>query len=139
MTTTSPGPEHERAEILRIDREWAAAAASGRDLDRVVSFWSEDATVFPPGAPAVAGRAAIRDYVAKGFQMPGFSITWETTQLVVSPAGDFAYGTGPNRFTFQGPDGNLITAHGKAVTVWRKDPAGWKCVIDIWNDAPPAA
>ncbi len=137
--TIVEGPEADRVEILRLDKEWAAAAATGQDLDRILSFWSDDATIFPPGSPALVGKAAIRQFVATGFQTPGFSVTWQTTRLTVSPAGDFAYGVGPNRFTYQGPDGKLVTAQGKAVTIWRKEPSGWKCVIDIWNDDPSTA
>jgi ketosteroid isomerase-like protein len=87
-TQSDGGPEAERAEILRLDKEWAAVAAAGQDLDRILSFWSDDATLFPPGAPALAGKAAIRQFVATGLQTPGFSVTWQTTQLTVSPAGE---------------------------------------------------
>jgi ketosteroid isomerase-like protein len=128
-------PEAVRAEILRLDEEWAEAAGA-RDVERTVSYWADDAVVFPPGMKAVVGKAAIRDYVRGGFATPGFSITWKTTHVVLSSAADFAYGTGSNRVTYSDPDGRVVTAVGKAVTVWRKDPAGWKCVIDIWNEAP---
>jgi hypothetical protein len=38
-----------------------------------------------------------------------------------------------------GPDGTPVTVDGKAVTIWRREKDGsWKCVVDIWNDAPPA-
>lgn len=127
-----------RAEILRVDKEWATAASLGTDLERVLSFWSDDATVFPPGAPAVVGKAAIREYASASFRTPGFSVCWETTDVTVSPSGDFAYGVGQNRFTLPGPDGKPFTAHGKVVTIWRKDPMGWKCVMDIWNQDPTA-
>jgi ketosteroid isomerase-like protein len=50
----------ERAELLRRDAEWAAAASEGRDVERILSFWTEDAVVLPPGLPAVAGKAALR-------------------------------------------------------------------------------
>jgi ketosteroid isomerase-like protein len=136
---TTTDREAVRAEILRVDKEWAAAAASGTDLELALSFWSDDAAVFPPGAPAVVGKAAIREYVSGSFRMPGFSVWWETTDVTASPSGDLAYAVGRNRFTFPGPEGRPVTVHGKVVTVWRKDPTGWKCVIDIWNDDPKAA
>jgi ketosteroid isomerase-like protein len=100
-----------------------------------VSFWADDAIVFPPGSPAVAGKSAIREFVAKGFQTPGFSISWKTTTVAVSRSGDIAYRTGTNRVTFSAPDGKQVTVEGKAVAVWRREKDGaWKCVIDIWND-----
>lgn len=131
-------PADAASEILRVDAEWSRAAQS-RDLDRILSFWAEDAIVYPPGAPALVGKAAIREYVAKSLQISGFAISWKTEHAVVSKSGDMAYATGTNRVTFPGPDGKPITVEGKAVTVWRKQTDGsWKCVIDIWNDlAPP--
>ena len=45
-----------KAEILRLDAEWARAAEAG-DLEKTLAYWSDDASVFPPGSPAlVASR-----------------------------------------------------------------------------------
>ena len=122
-------------QIRRIDAEWSEAAQD-RNVERVLSFWADDAIVLPPGSPAVAGKAAIREFVVKSFQMPGFSISWKTTDVVVSRSGDFAYATGANRVTFNRADGSHVAVEGKAVTVWRRGTDGlWKCVVDIWNDA----
>lgn len=131
-------PTDVQSQILRLDADWSRAAQD-RDVDRVVSFWADDAIVFPPGSPAVAGKAAIREFVAKSFQTPGFSISWKTTTVAVSRGGDIAYTTGTNRVTFSTPDGKQVTVEGKAVAVWRREKDGaWKCVIDIWNDASPS-
>ena len=128
-------PTEEQSRILRLDAEWSRAAQD-RDVDRAVSFWAEDAIVFPPGSPPVAGKAAIREFVVKSFQTPGFGISWKTATVTVSRGGDMAYTTGTNRVTFVGPDGKQVGIEGKAVTVWRRENDGtWKCVIDIWNDA----
>jgi uncharacterized protein (TIGR02246 family) len=125
-----------KEEILRLDSEWARAAEAG-DLERVLSYWSDDAAVFPPGSPALLGKAAIREYVAQSLRTPGFRITWKTNDVRVAKSGDLAYGVGTNRVSFDGPDGTPVVLEGKAVTVWRKDAAGaWKCVVDIWNDVP---
>jgi uncharacterized protein (TIGR02246 family) len=130
-------PPDARSEILRADVEWLQAVQA-RDVDRAVSFWADDAIVFPPGSPAVEGKAAIREYVTKSFQTPGFTVSWKTSAVELSGSGDVAYATGTNRVTFNAPDGKLVTVDGKAVTVWRRQKDGaWKCVIDIWNDAPP--
>ena len=98
---------------------------------------SNDASVFPPGSPALVGKDAIRAYIAQSLQMPGFRISWKTNEVTVAESGDLAYGVGTNRVSFSGPDGKPVTVEGKAVTIWRKDSAGaWKCVVDIWNDVP---
>jgi uncharacterized protein (TIGR02246 family) len=124
-----------QAQILRLDEDWSRAAAEGRNVDHVVSFWAEDAIVLPPGSPPVVGKSAIREFVAKSFQTPGFRISWKTTDVTVARSGDLAYATGANRITFNGPDGKQVAVEGKGVTVWRREKDGaWKCVIDIWND-----
>jgi ketosteroid isomerase-like protein len=129
--------EKERAAILEVDKQWANAAAEGRDIDHIVSFLTDDATIFPPGSPAVVGKDAIRRFVQESLATPGFSIRWETTNVTLSPDGTLAYATGKNQSTFNDPQGKQVTVYGKGVTVWRKEPSGvWKCVIDIWNEDP---
>lgn len=123
-----------RADLLQTDQDWAAAAFAGTDLDLVASYWSDDAVIFPPEAPEIRGKAAIREFLAGTADIPGFSVSWEPTEVVVSPGGDFGYSTGPNRFTVPDADGNLVTIPGRYVTVWQKQPDGaWKCVLDTWN------
>ncbi len=39
----------ERSLLLQRDAEWAAAASEGLDLERVLSYWTDDAIVMPPG------------------------------------------------------------------------------------------
>jgi ketosteroid isomerase-like protein len=129
-----PSADRDPESLLRVDREWAAAAAEGKDLDRIVGYWSDDATVFPAGAPVIHGKAAIRDYVRQSLAIPGFHITWHTDQVTISADGTMAYASGVNAITVPGPDGKPITLSGRGVTVWRRTAAGeWKCVVDIWN------
>ena len=125
------------AEVRRTDAEWLKAVEA-RDSDRALSYWADDAIVFPPGSPAVSGKAAIREFVAKSFSTPGFSITWKTEAVVVSNSGDFAYTTDTNRVTVNAPDGKQVVIDGKGVSIWRRQKDGaWKCVVDIWNDVAP--
>ena len=131
--------DNERDTILELDKQWARAAAVGKDIDHIVSFWADDATVLAPGIPAVVGKDAIRRFVQESLAIPGFSITWESTGVNLSQDRTMAYAIGRNRTTFLDPQGKEIIIHGKAVTVWRKEPSGdWKCVIDIWNEDPAA-
>jgi len=130
--------EFEKKTLGEIDEEWKAAARAG-DIECALGYWSDDATVFAPGAPPVVGKEAIRAFVTSSFQIPDFAITWVTERWSVAGAGDMAYGVGRNTTTYRGQDGNMVTVHGKSVTVWRKDASGWKCVLDVWNDLPDSA
>ncbi|MEK6374751.1 MAG: DUF4440 domain-containing protein [Acidobacteriota bacterium] len=137
---TATSSSRERDTLLAVDREWAAAASEGKDVERIVSFWSDDATVYPPGAPVVHGKAAIRDFVRQSQAIPGFHITWHSDHAWLSDDGTLGYTTAENAVTVPGPDGKLVTIKGRGVSIWRRDAGGqWKCVIDIWNsgaDAP---
>jgi ketosteroid isomerase-like protein len=124
------------AAIKEADKEWLVAATA-KDLERTVSFWTDDAVIYPPGQPAVTGKDAIRRYVADGFKQTGFSVSWQSAEPVVSKSGDMAYTLGTNQFTFQDPNGNLVTVRGRGVVVWRRQRDGrWKCAVDTWNAEP---
>jgi uncharacterized protein (TIGR02246 family) len=126
-----------RDAVLTAEREWAAAAKD-RDLERSVSYLADDATMLLPGAPPLVGKAAIRDYMASAFATPGFSVTWEAAEAIVADSGDLAYTHGRSVYTAPGADGAIQTTHGKGVAIWRKETEGnWRCVVDIWNEAPP--
>lgn len=125
-----------RAELLRVDGEWSAAAGS-TDVDRIVSYWSDDAVITPPHERPVAGKPAIRKFVADSLKIPGFSVRWQPAEAFVSSSGDLGYTTGSDVFTFPDATGKVVTSPGRYVTVWKKDETGrWRCVIDFWNEAP---
>jgi ketosteroid isomerase-like protein len=126
--------QRERERLLQRDAEWAAVASEGRDVERMLSYWTDDARVYPPGLPVVSGKAALRDYVEGALAIPGFHITWTSSEASLSPDGQLAFMLSTNAVTLPGPEGRPVTAHGRAVTIWRKEPDGnWRCVVDIWN------
>lgn len=128
----------ERNRLLEHDAQWAAAACEGRDVDRILSYWTEDAVVLAPGLPPVAGKAALRQYVEGSMQIPGFKITWTSTDVTFSSDATLAYMFSSNAVTMNAPDGTPATTEGRAVTIWRREPDGeWRCAVDIWNARQP--
>lgn len=129
----------ERTRLLQRDSEWATAASEGRDIERVLSYWTDDAVVLPPGLPAVVGKAALRQYVEGSMQIPGFRITWTSTDVTFSPDRNLAYIFSRNEVTMNAPNGMPATTAGRAVTIWRREPDGeWRCAVDLWNAEPAA-
>ena len=127
----------ERTRLLQRDAAWAVAASEGRDVERVLSYWTDDAIVLPPGLPAVVGKAALRQYVEGSMRIPGFRITWTSTDVTFSPDGNLAYMFSRNAVTMNVPDGTPTTTKGRAVTIWRRESDGeWRCAVDIWNAEP---
>lgn len=126
-----------RTALLQTDTDWSRVAAAGKDLDRILSYWSDDAVVYPPGVAAVSGKAAIRNYVGASLKTPFFSISWKPAQAVVSSSGDLGYTMGSNEITFADAKGKVTRAQGRYLTVWKRTDRGeWKCVVDFWNDSP---
>jgi ketosteroid isomerase-like protein len=129
--------DREKEALLQRDREWSSAASEGRNLEQIVAYWSDDATVYPAGAPIVRGKTSIREYVRQSLAVPGFQIRWRPEQASVSNDATLGYTTGENTVTVPGPDGKLIHISGRYTTVWRRESGGdWRCVVDIWNSGP---
>lgn len=129
--------EADRAALLKTDTEWAKEAAAGTDIERIVSFWTDDAVIYPPKEPPVTGKVAIRKYVTESMKTPWFSIKWKPAQAVVAASGDVGYTTGTNEITFPDANGKVVRSQGRYLTVWRRAGTGpWRCAVDFWNEAP---
>ena len=127
----------EKERLLRRDADWARLASERRDIEGMLSYWTEDAIVIPPGLPAVVGKAALREYVENSMKTPGFGITWTSTDVTFSPDGNLAYIMSTNEVRMNAPDGTPTTTAGRAVTIWRREPDNeWRCVVDVWNAGP---
>lgn len=128
----------EGATLLRRDAEWATSAQEGKDIDKIVSYWSDDALVIFPGQPLLEGKRAIRAYVESSLKTPGFTIHWVSEKPEFSPDGRVAYMRGTDEMTVPGPDGKVMTIHLRGMSIWRREPDGqWRCVVDISNEVPP--
>jgi uncharacterized protein (TIGR02246 family) len=131
--------EAEKDRLLQRDVEWAAVASEGRDIERILSYWTDDAIVLPPGQPAVVGKAALRQFVEASLQIPGFGITWTSADVSLSADGNLAYILSKRSVTVTGPDGTPMTRAGPLVTIWHREADGtWRCAVDIWNSESAA-
>src|SRR5947208_15766897 len=62
-----------------LDAQWSAAAAA-KDLEKTISFYSENALVLPTNAPAATTKDAIRNTRKDMIERPGVDISWHTTR-----------------------------------------------------------
>jgi len=133
-------PAAEQAKLLRRDAEWADLASAGQDVEKIVSYWSDDAVLISPGQPVLEGKAAIRAYVTESLKTPGFKIHWVSEKPTFSPDGKLAYMRGKDELTVPGQNGAPVTLHLRGISIWRLDADGqWRCVIDISNEEPVTA
>ena len=119
--------------LAKLDDDWSRAAVA-KDVDRVVSFYSEDAIAYPPQEPAAIGQPAIKKVWAAYFADNSFTISWKTVHVEVAKSGDLGYTTGTYEDSFRGPDGKLVSEKGKYMCTWKKQKDGtWKAIHDMWN------
>jgi uncharacterized protein (TIGR02246 family) len=116
-----------------LDAQWSAAAAA-KDVDKTVSFYSDDAIVLPPNEASATTKEAIRN-VWKDLIASASSVSWKATRVEVAKSGDMACLSGTYEVTMN--DGTKD--RGKYLEVWEKQADGkWKCGSDIWNSDLPA-
>ena len=128
----------EREALLEADRAWAAAAAAG-DVERLTSFWADDAINYFPGAPVARGKDAIGELVRRNRSQPGFSLSWEPQEAVVARSGDLGYTSGTFALSIENPEGSQVTRRGHYVCIWKKQADGsWKCAVEstIFGPSP---
>jgi ketosteroid isomerase-like protein len=126
--------EEERNSLLAVDREWSQTT---KDLDKFLSYYTPDATSYPPGMPAVTGTDELRKMFSAMMSAPGFSLTWTATKADVGASGDLGYTAGTYQMSMAG-----AMDKGKFITMWKKQSNGeWKVTDDIVNSdmaGPPA-
>lgn len=127
------------ADSLRALDQELQAAVGRKDLERIISFYDDDALMLPAAEPAIRGKEAIRTEWTHILAIPNFENQGQLTSLDLSSSGDLAYTTGSYLALMQGEDGTTVREPGKWVTVWKRGKGGpWRIVVDTYNtDVPP--
>jgi uncharacterized protein (TIGR02246 family) len=112
---------------------------SAKDADKFASYFAEDGYGLYPGGPAVTGRAAIKEMIAKFFADPNGAWTAQDTRVVASKGGDMVYAQGTYSMTMTNPKTKKpITDKGKYLTIFAKQADGsWKVAADTFNSDSP--
>jgi ketosteroid isomerase-like protein len=133
----SMASETDTKALRDLDAQWSAAAGA-KDLDKTVSYYSDDAIVMPPNAPSATTKEAIRKVWKDLLASTGLVISWKTTKVEVATSGDLACLSGTYELTMNDASGTSVNDRGKYVEVWEKQADGkWKCGTDIWNSDLP--
>lgn len=123
----------DEATVRAASAEWAKAAAA-KDLEKTLSYYAEDAAMFPPNTPIVRGPDERRREWTTLFSPNDLQFTNAATKVEASRSGDLAYETGTFEEWFKNDEGQPVKLTGKYVVVWKKQPGGdWKAVVDIFN------
>src|SRR5438309_8132504 len=134
---TTPVPPDTRAAdeaAVRAASAESARVAAAKDLEKTLSYYSDDASMFPPNAPVVTGPNARRKAWTALFSPAELVFSNAATRVEVARSGDLAYETGTFEESFKDDKGQPVKAVGKYVVVWKKQAGGqWKAVVDIFN------
>jgi uncharacterized protein (TIGR02246 family) len=119
------------------DAQWSKSAES-RDVEKLLSFYADDAVVLPAHAAIATTKDSIRNIFRKLLSVPGVALGWKATKVTVAGSGDLAYSTGAYEMTALDDSGKSSVDSGKYVAVWKKQADGnWKVAVDIWNTDLP--
>ena len=120
--------------LAQLAAQFFAAYMQG-NIERLVSFYTDDAVIFPGNSDLLRGKEAIKRY----WTLPeGRTITHhKITALEIKLLGDFAYDYGYYEVSGRNGEEAWGPNYGKYLIVWKRDAAGaWKMHLDMWNSRP---
>jgi uncharacterized protein (TIGR02246 family) len=106
---------------------------AAKDVDKVMNFYADDATLMTPGAPAAKGKDEIRKAFAGMAADPNFKLDFSAQRIEVGKGGDVAFSQGTYTLTMtDAKTKKPMTEKGSYVTGYKKQADGnWKAVSDI--------
>jgi uncharacterized protein (TIGR02246 family) len=109
-------------------KSWAA-----KDVEGVLSFYADDATLMTPGMAAMKGKDAMRPVLKTLLADPNLKLEFSSQRIEVSKAGDVAFSQGTYQMTLtDAKTKKPVTDKGSYVTAYKKQADGsWKAVSDI--------
>lgn len=118
----------EIAGLLKVEREFLAAAKAGGLGQAYRSRLSDDARIHRPGVMPVVGKDALRDWLAR----QTMTLSGEPIKVDVSRSGDLGYAYGSYEL------GGAEPQKGYFARVWKRDSKGqWRIVMDTVSPLPP--
>lgn len=146
LTACQPAPpaglsDADKAAIDSTARVFVRHALANDFAALTRDYYSDDAMVLPPNAPAVTGHGAIEAMFKTFPPITAFELRTEE----VEGTADLAYVRGRYTMTMSPPGAPAIADSGKYLEIWRKQGDGsWKSVRDMFSSdiplpAPPPA
>ncbi len=140
INSCAENPIDQKAEadkLMQLSTEWSQSVKD-KNVEKMLSYWADDAILMSPNEASVIGKDALRGMVERSMKIPGFEISWKPQEAYVSKSGDLGYVLIKNYMTMPIDTlGNTRTVFNKGVEIWKKQSDGsWKNIIDISNSDP---
>ena len=141
VASCAPKPVDMAALRKTIDDYNAAsveAMKTNGNMDKVMSYYADDAVQLPPNAPMNKGKEAIKkfmnDMMASGMKVTEASFT----PTNVEASGNVAYEVGTYDFSASMPGMGDMKDSGKYIATWKQQADGsWKVAAETWNTNAP--
>ena len=103
-----------------------------KDVEKWVSYYTDDASLLMVNAPVATGKDAIRNMLGPLMSDPAFALQFSASRVEVAASNDLGFTQGTYSMTMTNPKTKKpVTEKGKYVTVFRRLPDGsWKSVED---------
>ena len=129
-------PEAEKA-ALKATAVAYQDACKIMDVQAIVSFYTSDAKVIPPGGKIATGADEIRHFMAEVKKLKNFQASFESPEVELATGGEMGYSLASAVLSFEDADGKVVKEAARDFHVWKKVDGKWKLAIDIWNAPPP--
>lgn len=125
-------PADPAASLKKADADWAATAQN-KDVDKFLTFLTDQVDMSGPDGKWSHGKEAARTEWGQMLKDPGTRLTWSAQSADTSKDGTMGYTRGTWQATMGGKPMN-----GTYATVWKKQKDGnWRVVVDMATPQTP--
>ena len=118
-------------ELSQMNRDFVKALNT-KDPVAAANCYTEDATILPPNAAPVKGRANIQKYWEGAIAAGAFDAEVATTET--GSNGDLGYEVGRFQVKTKMLDGKIVVDRGKYTELLKRGADGkWKSTHEMWN------
>lgn len=112
---------------------------AAKDIDKIIAFYADDATLMVAGDPVRKGKDEIKKGLGAMVADPSLNMQFSPQRVEIGKSGDVAFTQGSYQLTISDPKSKKpITDKGSYVTGYKKQADGsWRAVSDIAVSALP--
>ena len=133
--------EPDMAAMRKMIDEYNAAsidAMTSGNMDKVMSYYADDAMSMPPNSTMLKGKEAIKAFSTQMMQSGMKMSNVKFTTVEVDASGKVAYEVGNYEMDIAIPVMGKMRDQGKYVAIWKQQADGsWKVHAEMWNTDTP--
>jgi ketosteroid isomerase-like protein len=121
--------------VIRQRTSDFAAAFNGKDIDKIIGFYSPETVFMPPNSPALRGRDSLGGFYKDLYAQGATELKMDST--TVGGHGPLAYESGTYSLNRRPPSGAHTRDRGKYMFIWRNINGQWLIENTMWSSDLP--